>query len=141
MVSVAPTATRRDVPEDLVFTVAPLGMAGLRRFHLTALDDTGYLFALRSVDDPAVRLFVVPPGAYFPHYDPALDATVLESLGLRRADAVLLVVVRPGTDGEAPTANLLAPVVVDPTTGTAAQVVLDSDEWPLRARLGGASAA
>ena len=51
------------------------------------------------------------------------------------ADVVVLVVVHPGTGDAAPTANLLAPVLVDRRTGRAVQSVLDED-WPLRAPVG-----
>ena len=123
----------RSITAQLEFPQPPPGLLDLHRFELTALDESGYLFALRSTDAPHVRLFVVPPRPYFPEYAPHLDATTRETLGLGDGDAVLLVVVHPGQDGEPPTANLLAPVAINPSTGTALQVVLDGDEWPLRA--------
>ena len=52
----------------------------------------------------------------------------------------MLAVVHPGAE-EPTTANLLAPILVNPVTGAAAQVVLDGDEWPLRAPLGTGSEA
>lgn len=122
-------------PDELVFTSSPPGMAGLRRFTLTALDDTGFLFAMHSVEQPGVRLFVVPPRPYFPEYAPHVDPTSVAPLELDGREAVLLVVVHPGQDGEPPTANLLAPIAVDPASGRALQIVLDTDEWPLRAQL------
>ncbi|HEY0214943.1 MAG TPA: flagellar assembly protein FliW [Cellulomonas sp.] len=116
------------------------GLAGYADFTLTALDDTGVLFALRS--EPAgarpVRLFVIDPDAFFPSYAPAIDAEVLASIGADSDRAVRLVVVRPAADGQPPTANLLAPLVVDPATGAAVQTVLTED-WPLRAPLGQAA--
>lgn len=119
------------VPEHLDFLTPPPGMVGLRRFTLGPLDDAGLLFSLRSDDDPGVRLFVIPPRPYFPDYAPYLGKDLVEELG---DDVVLLVVVHPGADGAAHTANLLAPVVVAPD-GRAAQVVLEGDDWPLRAPL------
>ena len=129
--SAGPTTTS----EELEFTSPPPGMADLRRFTLTALDDTGFLFSMQSVVQPGVRLFVVPPRPYFPEYAPRVDPTSVTSLGLDGQEPVLLVVVHPGQDGEPPTANLLAPIAVNPVTGRALQIVLDSDEWPLRATL------
>ena len=49
-------------------------------------------------------------------------------------DPLLLVVVNPGAGDGPTTANLLAPLMVNPATGAASQVVLDG--WPLRAPLG-----
>ncbi|NYI40002.1 flagellar assembly protein FliW [Demequina lutea] len=126
----------RELPDEIVFVESPPGMATSTRFVLTALDDSGFLFALRSLETPGVRLFVITPRAYFPGYAPEVSASVRTALGLDAATpAVLLAVVHPGGD-QTSTANLLAPLVVNPDTGAAAQVVLDGDEWPLRAPLG-----
>ncbi|WP_250443832.1 flagellar assembly protein FliW [Actinotalea sp. C106] len=142
-VTVGTTATaapaRRSVIASLDFAESMPGMAGLHSFELAPLDDTGFLFALRSTEDTGTRLFVVPPQAYFPEYTPGLSGA-RESLGTTE-DPVLLVVVHPGHDGAAPTANLLAPIAVDPSTGRAVQTLLDGDEWPLRAPLGASSSA
>ena len=141
MVAVGPSAAAvQPVPETLEFVAAPPGMMTLRRFALDALDDVGALFAMRSTEQDGVRLFVVPPRVYVPDYAPAIDAGTRAALGLADGDPVLLVVVHPGEGGHPPTANLLAPVAVNPATGAALQVVLDGDEWPLRAPLGAAAA-
>ena len=126
----------RELPDELTFVEPPPGMATLTRFDLTALDESGFLFALRSLELAGVRLFVIPPQAYFAGYAPEVSATVRTALGLdETTQPVMLAVVHPGGD-EPTTANLLAPIVVNPLTGAAAQVVLDGDEWPLRAPLG-----
>ncbi|WP_182112582.1 MULTISPECIES: flagellar assembly protein FliW [unclassified Actinotalea] len=135
-VTVTDTATpphARTVADVLDFATPPPGLRDLRTFSLAAVDDTGYLFTLRSTQEPDVRLFLVPPRAYFPDYAPELDGSTRETLGTD--DAVLLVVVHPGQGDAPPTANLLAPVAVNASTGTALQVVLDDDRWPLRAPL------
>ena len=129
----APTRTHQDAPQ-IDFVEAPLGLMGLRRFRLQPLDDLGFLFSMRSVENDDVRLFVVAPEPYFPEYSPEVAADAVAPLGLGSTAASLLVVVHPGDDQHPPTANLLAPIVVNPVTGAALQVVLDSDEWPLRAR-------
>lgn len=126
------TTTETDAPA-IDFVEAPLGLMGLRHFRLHALDELGLLFAMRSSESDGVRLFVVDPTPYFPGYAPNVDDTSLAALALDGARPVLLAVVHPGDEEHGPTANLLAPIVVNPTTGAALQVVLESDEWPLRA--------
>ena len=127
-----------DVPTELRLVTALPGLPGRTEYVLEALDDTGVLFALRSVDggDAAreVRLFVVSPALYFPDYRPRIDAGALGD-GTDPADVVVLVVVHPGAGEAPPTANLLAPVLVDRARGLAVQSVLDED-WPLRAPVG-----
>jgi flagellar assembly factor FliW len=126
-----PMPTQTVVPID--FVEAPLGLMGLRSFALHPLDDLGFLFAMRCTEAEDLRLFVVAPEPYFPGYAPTLPDTVPAQLGLT-GDPTLLVVVHPGDDEHPPTANLLAPIVLNPVTGAALQVVLDSDQWALRAR-------
>ncbi|WNB85256.1 flagellar assembly protein FliW [Cellulomonas sp. ATA003] len=125
--STAPTA---------IHPVSPLpGLPGHLEYSLDGLDDGGMLYALRSLADPAVRLFVVRPEAFFEGYAPDVDTDTRTALGLDDdAAPLLLVVVHPGAEGTPTTANLLAPVMVNPATGAAAQVVLDG--WPLKAPLG-----
>ena len=128
----------RDVPSRL-HLVEPLpGLPGTE-YTLDALDEIGFLFALRgSADAGDVRLFVVSPGLVFPDYAPAIPRLVLDAVcGTDgEQDVVLLTVVHPGP-GErlAPTADLLAPLVVDRVSGRGLQTVLDED-LPLRAPLG-----
>ncbi len=131
---------RAHLPEHLHLRTPMPGLAGYEDFTLTPLDDAGVLYALRSEPDGArpVRLFVIDPDAFFPDYAPTIDGDVLSTLGTDRDHAVRLVVVRPAEGVEPPTANLLAPLVLDPASGAAVQTVLTED-WPLRAPLGRAA--
>ncbi len=131
----------REVPEVLTFIEHLPGLPEVSRCHLAAIDQSGFVFTLRSVDDPNVRLFALSPRAFFPGYDPEVSVEVRDALGADDAwSPLMLSVAHPG-EGGATTANLLAPIVVDPATGAAVQVVLDGDEWPLRAPLGVADEA
>lgn len=139
-VSVSTTVGRRDVPALLRLVSALPGLPGRTEYALESLDEIGVLFAMRSAPDagPQIRLFLVSPHVFFPSYAPRIDPTVLaDPFGEPDPDdRVLFVVVRPAeTEGEAPTANLLAPLVVDTLSGRAVQVVLDED-LPLRAPVG-----
>ena len=46
---------------------------------------------------------------------------------------MVLVVTNPGETGT--TVNLMAPIVVNADTGRCAQIILDGQDWPLRAEL------
>lgn len=126
----APTTTEHTV---LQFITPPPGLAPLTQFELANVSPE--LYTLRAVEAPDIRLFLLDPRPYFPDYAPQLPQDALAELGT--ADPAVLVVVRPAEAGVAPTANLLAPVLVDPEAGTALQVILEGD-WPLRARVGSA---
>jgi len=151
---------RHDVPE-LQF-VRPLpGFPELARYVLVRLDDPQHpsdgghrcdggtgagaepaadepedtvLYELRSIEQPDVRFLVGVPTAFFPDYAFDLDETSCSELGLQTAeDALVLVILTIGDNSASTTANLLAPVVINARTRSAAQVILSGTEWPVRA--------
>lgn len=123
-----------DIP--VIEMVAPMpGFPEHQRFALVQLDEAGVLCSLQSVEDPDLRFLVVPPGVFFPDYAPVIDDATVAALGISSPeDAMVLLVVNPGDDAGAATANLLAPVVVNLATRQGGQVVLD-DDLPIRAPL------
>ena len=137
LVAAGPHGPAVALPATLHLSAPLPGLPGHDEYTLTALDEIGLLFSMRSEpdDELAVRLFVIAPGPFFPDYTPAITADVRASIGADMGNAVPLVVVRPADGDLPPTANLLAPLVVDLTSGNAVQTVLDGD-WPLRAPLG-----
>lgn len=141
--TMAPARTTREtrsatVVEDIpvIDMIAPMpGFPDHQRFALVQLDESGVLCSLQSVEDPELRFLVVPPSAFFPDYAPVIDDATVSELGIASADdAIVLLVVNPGDDAGAATANLLAPVVVNLATRQGGQVVLDED-LPIRAPL------
>lgn len=119
----------------VTFVAPPPGFAPHVRFALDDVLGADGLFALRAEDDPDIRLFVVDSAVYVPDYTPSVHREDLDALGVTDPDEVLVLVVAT-LDGGAPMVNLMAPVLVARETGVAAQVILDGDDWPLRARLG-----
>lgn len=125
------------VPPPLGFVVPIPGLGAARRYTLAPLDEDGVLFSMDSADDPGLRLLVAQPWAFFPDYAPEVDDDWAAALGVTdEADALVLVVVTVGATPAASTANLLAPIVVNRSTGAAAQIVLAGTDLPLRAPLG-----
>jgi flagellar assembly factor FliW len=124
-----------DIP--VIELVRPMaGFPDLRRFALVQLGDAGELCSLTSLEEPGLRFLVVPPTRFFPDYAPEVDDDVVADLGIVSADDVLVLVVLTAgrTLGET-TANLAAPVLVNPTTRCAGQVVLDQPGLPVAAPL------
>ncbi|MCR2793239.1 flagellar assembly protein FliW [Microbacterium sp. zg.Y625] len=116
------------------FVAPPPGLAPHTTFTLDPVSESGGLFALRAVQDPDVRLFVLDPGAVVPDYAPVLSDSQATGLGLRSSDDAQLFVVAHMTD-EGVGVNLLAPVVLNRHTGDAAQVILEGQDLPVRALL------
>ncbi|MBU2694748.1 flagellar assembly protein FliW [Pimelobacter simplex] len=114
------------------------GFPADERFALVRLDDTGVLHGFRSLDSDDLQFVVVPPAPFFPDYAPEIADEVADELGISSdsADEVLvLLVVRAGATLADTTVNLRAPLVVNPATRRASQVILDDAELPLAAPL------
>lgn len=131
------TATGVDTSE-LHFAAGLPGFPELHRFTLTWWGDSDLFSILRSVEEPSVEFVVVPPLPFFPSYEPELDDTTAERIGLKEAeDAIVLVIVTLGERPEDATANLMAPIVINQHTLEGVQAVLVGSAYELRARLGG----
>ena len=80
------------------------------------------------------RYVLVPARTYFPDYAPALPRAVRGELALDDEEEATLycLVTVPAGDARAATANLRAPLVVNPARGSARQVVLPDAAHPIR---------
>ena len=109
------------------------GFPGHRDYVLVAADVQGRLYWLQSVAPHGPRFLAVLAASYFPDYAPALSATTCLELGLEdRAEAQLYCLVTvPDGDVSSATANLRAPLVVNPTGHRARQVVLTDGVHPI----------
>ena len=82
----------------------------------------------------------MPPWVFYPEYDFELDTGTAERLALTAAeDAVVFAVVTLRERPEDSTLNLLGPIVVNRHSHEAAQVVLPSAGYSVRAPLAVAS--
>jgi flagellar assembly factor FliW len=118
----------------LTFIAPPPGLAPLVDFTLDDIEGAEGLYALRARADANRRLFVLDAAVHLPEYTPVLSDDQCEALNVFTPENVfLLVIVNPSEAGT--TVNLMAPIVVNATTGACAQVILDDQEWPLRAEL------
>jgi len=123
----------------LTFVTPPPGLAPLTDFSLDPVDGAVGLYSLVAEANRNVRLYVVDAGVYLPHYTPVITDEHAETLGLATADdAMVLVVATPAATGT--TVNLMAPIVVNSSTGKSAQVILDGQDWPLQETLGARAA-
>jgi flagellar assembly factor FliW len=129
--------TEPDGELPIIEFVTPMpGFPEHRRFVLARIEGTELLYALRAVDDPAVRFLVAPPAPFFPAYAPEIDDHSLEMLQVSDPSALLVLLVLSVQDHpEKTTANLLAPIVVDQNSRRAAQVVLAGNELSIRTPL------
>ena len=122
-------------PVQVLSLADPLpGFPGLRDFALVAADAGGLVFWLQSVAPDGPRFLTVPAAPYFPEYAPSLPRAACAELGIddaTSADVYLLITVPDGDVSEA-TANLRAPLVINPATNRARQIVLTDGGLPIR---------
>lgn len=122
-------------PASVTFAAPMPGLHPYTDFSLQAVDGAAGLFALRSLEAD-VRLFLLDTSDGPGEYQPRLPPVALDEIGAAGVDDVrVLVVANPADDGIH--LNLRAPLVVHRQTGRALQVILDDQDYPLRARLGG----
>jgi flagellar assembly factor FliW len=129
---------------DVAEITFPAGLPGFpqsHEFELAPWGPAGSPFLLlSSTTDPDVGFVVVAPWVFYPDYEFELDSATAERLGLNAAeDAVVFTVVTLRERPEDSTVNLLGPIVVNRFTHEAAQVVLPSAGYSVRAPLAVAS--
>ncbi|SFN42325.1 flagellar assembly protein FliW [Mycetocola miduiensis] len=123
----------------LRFLVPPPGLEPLVDFSLVETDGAPGLYSLTSTAEGGPRLFVLDAGLHLRRYQPTITDEQCELLGLKAAeDASVLVVINPG-ENEATTVNLMAPIVLNRVTGGCAQIILEGQDWPLKAELASAA--
>jgi len=120
-------------PRPIRFVEPLPGFHHVDSYTLSAIDDGGLLYALRSVDDPELRFVLAAPEAFFADYRPLIDDQLGEALGADEVELLVMVTVSSGL-GDA-TANLRAPIVFAAATGSAIQVVLDDETLSMRSPL------
>lgn len=119
---------------SLTFVTPPPGLAPMTNFTLTTIDGADGLYSLQAVPNPSTRLYVLDAAVYLPEYSPYISTEQSGSLSLTEpTDALVLVVVNPGEGNT--TVNLMAPIIVNALTGACAQLILEGQDWPLRAEL------
>lgn len=124
--TLAPAATLPSLVVGLTMTDPLPGFPRHRDYVLVPADADGRLYWLQSLAPDGPRFLAVPAAAFFPEYTPDLPAGLCAELELddpAQARLFCLVAV-PRGDVSAATANLRAPVVVNPAASLARQVVL-----------------
>jgi len=119
-----------------VLLAFPEGMPGFERHHRFALlQDTKLapFFWLQSLHDPLVGFLVITPGLLVADYEFDIADPDVELLGLSDpSEARVLTILVVPEDVRAMTANLQAPIVVNPAQRIAKQVILTDERFPLR---------
>lgn len=122
--------------QELIFESGLPGFPDEHRFALVAWEDGPYA-SLQSLENPDLEFVVVPPYVFYPEYEPEIDDSTIERLGIAsEEDVVLLIMVSINTeDVSQSTANLLGPIVINARLHRGAQAVLQNTEYDPRTPL------
>jgi flagellar assembly factor FliW len=118
----------------------PEGLPGFehcRRFAALESSGAGGLIFLQSLEQPQLCFVTVPVRAIWPDYEITIAAEDKELLGfdagapIAESDLIVLAILS-FVEGEEPTANLSAPVVIHAHTRRAMQVVRQDGRYEVR---------
>ena len=113
-----------------------LGFPESTRFIIRPHGDESPFMWLQSLDNPKLAFVVIPPTTLIPAYQPKVPQAILADLELEKTKPELLLILTiPTGQPEKMTANLLGPVVLNPTKRLACQALLDPAvyelDWPV----------
>ncbi len=136
------TATATETPELVLAepggaaTVVrfPEGLPGFESVHdwqVVVSQDALPFFWIQATTTASLSLLVVDPKVLAPQYAVRFSKSELARIGLAPGEPCLTFVVVT-LRAEGATANLRAPLLINPTRMIGAQVILDDAAWPLR---------
>jgi flagellar assembly factor FliW len=124
-----------EVEEDAIIKMhrGLLGFESITEYVLIQhRPDTSFRW-MQSITESELAFVVVDPGAFFDEYDFDLSDAEAQRLELQNEeDALVLVVVTIGKNGQETTANLAAPIVINSRNLTAMQVVIQESKYEVR---------
>jgi len=122
-----------DVDKVILFKEGIPGLNHLKKYILIEGNEKSPFHWLQSVEDGDVALVVADPFSFKPDYAPFIHENILEELEAKAEKdlMVMTVLVIPG-DIQKMTANLMAPIIINPQKRLAKQVILDKGNYPIR---------
>ncbi len=124
-----------ELPADALYAF-PAGLyafEGQTRWALLPAGREG-LFWLQSAELSGLVFLLADPFHFFPHYEADLPDDELATLGVAAGarPGVLVIVTLPGSGSETASANLRAPLVLEPTSRQGRQLVLADERLAVR---------
>ncbi len=128
-----------EFPEDAMVKVLGglIGLSGYENFVIIRYQDDSPFYWLQCVDDPELALVMIDPHLFKPDYDPPIPLSLNTELDIQAPGelSVFVIVTIPAGNPGGMTANLLGPMVVNPRSRRAKQLVLDDRLYSHRYRV------
>jgi flagellar assembly factor FliW len=129
-------AAPTEQPQIVEFPAGIPGFETCRRFVLLAPAELAPLRCLQALDPPEASFLVVDPTLLDPKYDLTLREFERVRLGAGAEPLLWLAIVTVDKDGAS--ANLRAPVVINPHRMVGCQFIRDDHDYPVHFSLSGA---
>jgi flagellar assembly factor FliW len=135
--SPAPAPSAAEFQESLVveFPAGIPGFEACRRFVLVASADLSPLGCLKAVDSPDASFLVIDPTLLYFGYDLTLGEFERARIAVDVDEPLLWLVIVTITESGA-TANLRAPVVINPRRMLGCQFIRDDQDYPVQFSIG-----
>ncbi len=114
------------------------GILGFEEYdeYLIVEDEESGLFFLQSKVESSIEFVIISPHIFTQPYEPSIRETYFEELGGGANDEfVIYLMVRLSNNVEEITVNLQAPLLMHIERREGVQVIVDGDEYPIRASL------
>lgn len=128
-----------DIADDqlLQFAEGLLGFETITQYVLIDMPGDGPFKWLQAVADPDLAFVVTDPALFWPDFHPEVRTSELKGLG--DGETLLIVLVVVPDDPTQATANLFAPLAINPSTRQGKQLILADSNHSMREPLFGQS--
>lgn len=124
-----------DEKKVITFETGLIGFESCKQFmiiHDEEVEEAKILW-LQSIDEPELAFPVVDPLKIRSDYNPTVEDELFKSIGENKDEEMLvLVIMSVPSDITKMAVNLKAPLVINPTTRKACQIIVENSEYPVR---------
>ncbi len=125
--------------EDSVVTVIGglIGLTSFQKYLIIRYQDDSPFYWLQCVENPELAMVMLDPHVFKPDYDPSIPQSLNQELDIQnpKEASIFVIITIPAGKPQEMTANLLGPLVINPRSRRAKQLVLDERLYSHRHRV------
>jgi len=120
----------------LNFDEGILGFEDIKEYVLINHDESGFIMTLQPIETTVPQFIVLDPFVIYKKYSPKVSNDVLHYFNCKDCDSLkYLVIAVVGADHLETVANLKSPIVIDPATQKARQVILENTDYSIKYKI------
>lgn len=125
-----------DENDIIHFEQGLLGFDDVRSYVLINHDDQGMIMTLQTADGEVPQFVVLDPYVVMPKYNPVMSAANLNYFKGKKSNELKYLVIAVVKENYLETVvNLKSPIVIDPDTHMALQVILENPDYTMQYRV------